>query len=119
MADDGDGLEKRYRSWESLGFEPFVDCAKHHRGFGFTKWHEPPPPTQPTWRQLIRLLLSYKGQPDDLETIREYQRNEWGSSNGETCVIELSGLASPNMQTPRDRTTLLSKRIERIRAEVL
>lgn len=76
-------------------------------------------PTQTTWRQLIRLLLSYKGEPTDIESIRAYQRDKWGSSTGETCVVELSGLASPNMRTPQDRTTFLATRIERIREEVL
>jgi len=66
---------------------------------------------------LIRLLLAYKGLPDDIELIREYQRLEWGNSTGETCVIELSGLASPDMRTPQDRTTFLRRRIERIREE--
>jgi len=116
----GDGsLEKRYQSWKGLGFESVVDCAPHHRGFGFTKWHQPLPPTQSTWRQLIRLLLEYKGINPTLDSIREYQRDHWGSENGETCVIELSGLASPSLGTPQDRTAYLSKRIGRIRQEAL
>jgi hypothetical protein len=115
---DGDCLEKRYDSWKQLGFKPVIDCAAHHYGFEVTKWHQTHPPTQTTWRQLIRLLLSYKGMPTDIETIRAYQRDNWGSSVGETCVIELSGLASPNMRTPLDRTTFLSRRIECIRQEV-
>jgi hypothetical protein len=117
MAKTGDSLERRYQSWKTLEFQPVVDCHAHHRGFGFSKWHQPHPPTQATWRQLIRLLLSYKGQPTDLETIRLYQRDQWGSSTGETCVIELLGLASPNMRTPQDRTTFLSRRMARIREE--
>lgn len=119
MAKMGDSHRERYESWKTLEFAPVVDCAAHHRGFGFTKWHQQHPPTQATWRQLIRLLLSYKGQPSDIEAVRAYQRDKWGSSTGETCVIELSGLASPNMKTPQDRTTFLSGRIERIRQEAL
>lgn len=117
--DYDDSLAARYDSWKQLGFAPIVDCAAHHRGFGFTEWHKPHPPTQPTWRQLIRLLLFYKGEPTDIEAIRAYQRDKWGSSTGETCVIELSGLAAPSMQTAQDRTTFLSKRIERIREAAL
>ena len=119
MAKTGDSLERRFQSWQTLEFKPVVDCATHHRGFGFTKWHQPHPPTQITWRQLIRLLLTFKGQPNDIEAIRAYQRDEWGSSTGETCVIELSGLASPDMRTRRDRATFLSKRIARIQVEAL
>jgi hypothetical protein len=123
MAKSGDSLELRYESWKTLEYAPVVDCAAHHRGFGFTKWHEPHPPTQATWRQLIRLLLSFKsdtnGTDIDIEAIRAYQRDKWGSSTGETCVIELSGLASPNMGELRDRTTFLSERIMRIQEGAL
>ena len=116
---DGDTLEKRYQSWKKLGLEPVVDCAKHHLGFGFTKWHQHHPPTEATWRQLIRLLLSHKGEPCDLEAIRAYQRDKWGTSNGETCVIELSGLATSNMKTPQDRKSFVSQRIQRIQVEAV
>lgn len=120
MGKDGsDNLAARYESWKRLEFSPVVDCAAHHLGFGFTKWHQPDPPIQRTWGQLIRLLLTYKGLSSDKEAIRKYQRERWGSLEGETCVIELSGLASPNMQTRRDRATFLSRRIERIRKEAL
>jgi hypothetical protein len=45
MGKDGkDNLAARYDSWKQLGCAPVVDCEKHHRGFGFTKWHDPPPP---------------------------------------------------------------------------
>lgn len=113
--DDKDSLTARYESWKQLGCAPVVDCEMHHSGFGFAKWHQNRPPTQATWRQLILLLLAYKGMNPDLDDIREYQRDHWRRENGETCVIELSGLAVPSMQTPQDSTTFVSKRIERIR----
>jgi len=120
MGKDGnDSLAARYDSWKHLGCAPVVDCEEHHRGFGFTKWHQHHPSTQPTWRQLIRLLLAYKGMNPDLDDIRAYQRDFWGQTNGQTCVIELCGLAAPSMQTPQDRTTLLSGRVERIREAAL
>jgi hypothetical protein len=121
MATSGDTLELRYESWKALNFDSVVDCAAHHRGFNFTKWHRYVPPTQATWRQLIRLLLAFKDQSSEaeLEAIRSYQLDHWGSCNGETCVIELSGLASPNMRASRDRTTFLARRIARIREEIL
>jgi len=41
MGKDGkDNLVARYDSWKQLGCAPVVDCEKHHRGFGFTKWHD-------------------------------------------------------------------------------
>jgi hypothetical protein len=118
MSKDGiDSLSARFKSWQEIGGAGVVDCAKHHHGFGMTKWHQPHPPTQPTWRQLIRLFLAHKCMNPNIEDIRAYQRDHWGSKDGETCVIELMGLASPNMRTPQDRTTFLSRRIERIRKE--
>jgi hypothetical protein len=114
-----DSLAARYESWNQLGRAEIVDCEKHHRGFGFTKWHDPLPPTQPTWRQLVRLLLAYQEKDQSLDDIRAYQRDHWGRENGETCVIELCGLAAPSMQTVQDRTTFLSRRVERIREAAL
>ena len=120
MGKDGkDNLAARYNSWKRLGCASVVDCERHHRGFGFTRWHDPPPPTQPTWRQLIRLLLSYQGKESSLDDIPEYQRTKWGNANGDTCVIELCGLAAPNMQMSQDRATFLSGRIKRIREAAL
>lgn len=120
MGKDGkDDLAARYESWKKLGCAPVVDCEGHHRGFGFTKWHDPHPPTQPTWRQLIRLLLTYKGMSTTLDDIRAYQRDRWGRKNDETCVIELSGIPASNMRVLRDRVTFLSRRIERVRREAL
>jgi len=120
MGKDGiDSIAARFESWQRLGGGGVVDCAAHHRGFGFTKWHDPRPPTQPTWRQLIRLLLAYKGEATGVEVIRTYQWHRWGSEVGETCVIELSGVPAPNMGIAQDRTSFLSRRIERIRQEAL
>jgi len=124
MSKDGiDSLSVRYKSWKQLGCASVVDCEKHHRGFRFTKWHDPPPkhklPTQSTWRQLIRLLLAYKGMSPTLDDIRAYQQCHWGSENGETCVIELSGIPAPNMQVQRDRETFLLRRIEQLRQKAL
>lgn len=109
-----DSLHARCASWQCLGGGELVDCSEHHLGFGFTKWHQPLPPTQPTWRQLIRLLLAYKGYPTTLQAIRAYQSSHWGRSTGETCVIELSGLAAADMRVSRDRTSHLSRRVQRI-----
>jgi hypothetical protein len=117
VKDGTDSAPARYESWRKLECAPVVDCEKHHRRFGFTKWHDAPLPTQPTWRQLIRLLFAYKGLEADLDDIRKYQREKWGSSDGETCVIELCGIPAPSMAAPGDRTTFLSRGIARIRLE--
>jgi hypothetical protein len=118
MDNDGiDSVPARFESWQRLGGAAVVDCAEHHRGFGMPKWHRHHPPTQATWRQLIRLLLAYKGMNPNLDDIRAYQRDHWGREGGETCVIELSGIPAPNMRVPRDRLSFLSRRVDRIRQE--
>jgi len=83
-----DSLVARYESWKQLGFAPIFDCAAHHRGFGFTEWHKPHPPPQPTWRQLIRLLLFYKGEQTDIEAIRAIRscRAEYADGAGQDNI---------------------------------
>lgn len=74
-------LEKRCKAWICLGRGELIDCKKHHFCFGETRWHRevPPPATQATWRQLIRLLLAYRSVKEpDIEDIRSYQQNCWG-----------------------------------------
>ncbi len=112
--DSIDSIAARFKSWQRLGGGTVVDCSEHHLGFGMTKWHQSHPPMQATWRQLIRLLLAYKGMNPTLDDIRAYQRDRWGRINGETCVIELSGLPAPSMGVERDRLSFLSRRVDRI-----
>jgi hypothetical protein len=117
-----DDLGARCKAWIDLGRCDLVDCKKHHLGFGETKWYRevPPPPTQATWRQLIRLLLAYRsGSEPDLNDIRSYQQDHWGMKNDETCVIELSSLAAPNLGAPGDHLLFLEERIREIRQRVL
>lgn len=118
MADKGDDLEKRCEAWLQIGGGELVDCIAHHHAFGYDKWHKVNPPTQSTWRQLIRLLLSFKGIEATLEEIREYQRTQWGTIAGETCVIELSSLAAPNLSTCRDRDSHREQRVAFLRDKI-
>jgi hypothetical protein len=70
IAKSGDGLSLRYESWKQLGCAPVVDCEKHHRGFGMTKWHRHHPPTHTTWRQLILSLYNAR-MKRDMDLFRE------------------------------------------------
>ena len=36
------------------------------------------------------LLMTFLGRPTDNESQPRYQRDEWGTLNSETCMIELS-----------------------------
>jgi hypothetical protein len=75
-------------------------------GHGLNRWFcaELGPPTQSTWRPLIRAMLTARGiinneQPDvdQLKIIRQYQMDSWGS-NGETFLSEVLPLPAPSGQ---------------------
>jgi hypothetical protein len=61
------------------------------------------------------LLMTYRGRPFDKDALRNYQRDEWGALQGETCVIELSGLAARSLKVTRDRESFREERINVIR----
>jgi hypothetical protein len=109
-------LTHRLRAWNSLGGPELCDCASFHRQIGLPallKWHRklPPPPLNLTWKQLMLLLMTFSASSTEKEGLREYQRTRWGMSDGETCVIELSGLAARAFNVPRDRTLFRAERI--------
>src|ERR1700729_3611905 len=59
------------------------------------------PPLHSPWRCWILLLLSFKGGRNDNDAIGDYQSGAWGSERGETCVLELSALASNRLSNDR------------------
>jgi hypothetical protein len=61
------------------------------------------------------LLMTYLKEQPDNNSLRSYQRDKWGTLNGETCVIELSGLAARSFKVPRNRECFREERIEEIR----
>lgn len=91
----------RLSAWDIRGCLELEDAAEYHREFGVTKFWQDSPPTQPTWRQLLRLMLTAKlnrKEPVELSQIRQYQRDNWGRHGNETCLLELLPLPSPNAQ---------------------
>ncbi len=65
------------------------------------------------------MLTAKNGAPPSLNDIRSYQQKHWGMKNGETCVIELSSLAAPNMGAAGNHLLFLEKRIKEIRQRIL
>jgi len=108
-------LNPRVEAWLHLGGDELTDCRDFHARLGGTRWHRERPPLQRTWRRLMMLLMSYLDKPHDIESLRNYQRDRWGRRNGETCVIELSGLPAHNKKVSRDRERFREARIETIR----
>ena len=113
-------LNKRADAWDTLGRLELRDCRRFHCLIDERRWHcqKPKVTLQPTWRPLLLLLMTYLGKSVDTESLRDYQREHWGMLNGETCVIELSGLAAPNLNANIDRNEFLPERIAFIRGKI-
>jgi hypothetical protein len=102
------------------------DCCEFHReilhatGKDWCK-QDALPPLQHTWHYLMMTLMSYQGtvtlQNPPRGAAREaykhpfkkYQRDEWGRSNGKTCVIERSGVSARSFKESGTLRTLLSQ----------
>jgi len=108
-------LRQRIEAWRDMGGGELIDCRAFHDRIRETRWHREKPRLQPTWRRLLLLLMEYLGRPWDKDSLRSYQRDEWGSLDGETCVIELSALAANSFKVPRDRELFREARIEHLR----
>jgi hypothetical protein len=95
------------------------DCKEFHRVIGETRWHRDYPELQRTWRRLMMLLMPSLGYGVSNDELRVYQRDLWGMrDSGETCVIELGGLAAKNLKTPSDRKSFREERIELIKTRI-
>jgi hypothetical protein len=127
---EGDNLQERCRAWLRLcpdgpASGSVVDCFEHHELFGRRDLFEAKngakrPPTQSTWRQLIRLLLTYQGKGHDNDAVAAFQATHWGRKDGDTCVVELSALAMNRMSDEQKfREQFRDKRARFLREEVL
>lgn len=113
---ENNDLKLRHHAFRHLGEDGLTDCGAFHEFIGETRWHRPlRPALQPTWSRLILLLMTFLEKPADNESLRVYQREYWGRIGGETCVVELSGLAARDSGIPRDRKKFRESRIEGIR----
>jgi hypothetical protein len=112
-------LKVRVAAWIKLGRLDLNDCRKFHCEIGEKNWHcKKPVNLQMTWRPLLLLLMAFLKREAEKETLRTYQRDRWGMLDGETCVIELSGIAAPNQQEATDTSRFLPERIELIRQRI-
>jgi hypothetical protein len=119
MEPGGADDDTSYAVWQSLGGGELIDCRAHHLCSGYERWHgSDRPPTQPTWRRLIQLLLAYKGESTDMDAVSRYQRDHFGATGGETAVIELSALHAPNLEAVVEREIHRDDRIGEIRARL-
>ena len=117
--EENDDLRPRIKAWHDLGKVELNDCCDFHALIGEKSWHREKPRLQSTWRPLMLLLMTFLEKSTDNDRLREYQRDQWGRLEGETCVIELSGLAAHSFKIPRDRELFRRERIEFIRERML
>lgn len=117
-----DTLAQRIKAWQELGESELCDCRRFHELIHYPRWHGRPTKLQSTWKSLLLLLLAYLGIPTDDaqdENRRTYQRERWGRiENGETCVIELSGLPANNLKIQINRERFRSERVDAIRQRI-
>jgi hypothetical protein len=66
----------------------------------------------------MMLLMPTLGRGVSNDELRNYQRDFWGMENGETCVIELSGLSAKSLKAPIDRISFRDQRIEFIKERI-
>ncbi|MGD0630482.1 MAG: hypothetical protein ABR987_14085 [Terracidiphilus sp.] len=117
----GEGNEMRAEAFKKLGKDGLCDCKEFHEEIGEMRWHREAPEAavlQRTWRRLILLLMASLHEPSDQESLRSYQRDHWGRSAGNTCVVELSGLSARNSQESKKNKGYLDKKAEIVEARI-
>jgi hypothetical protein len=128
MEPGGEDDSAWYETWRTLDpkKQGLIDCRAHHERAAAsdpraaTPWYQDGPPhIQDTWGPLIRTLLRFQGRPVTDSDVARYQRNEWGSRDGDTALIELSALRASGLTKKQDARTMYRKeRIEDIRSHL-
>lgn len=84
-------VNKRVNIWSKRGEQEVEDVAEYH--IAMAEWSTN---IHPTWKGLIRIILSIKGYKNiNTKHILDYQVNSLGRKNKETCLLELFPLPSP------------------------
>ena len=108
-------IRQRLDVWVSRGSRELEDATAFYPESGNSRWHGSDATAQPTWKQLIRMLLLAQGKATTPNAILDYQRNLLGKFGGETCLVELFPLPAPSLQdwlyAPWSRLPWLESRI--------
>jgi hypothetical protein len=120
---ESDDRSERISAWRLLGCRELDDCQKFHdRIFELIKkkngLHGDDANVQRTWRRLLISLMAFSGGPSDEASLLVYQRKEWGCHSGETCLVELSGLAARSVNEDVPHDLFQEERIEFISAKI-
>jgi hypothetical protein len=90
-------VTKRLNAWIDLGKTELVDIYQFHLKIDYPQYFQDPVKLQKTWMQQARIMLSSKGLPSTTDDVRAYQRDLIGRKTGDTCLLELLPLPSPNV----------------------
>jgi len=90
-------VTKRLNAWIDLGKTELVDIYQFHLKIDYPQYFQDPVKLQKTWMQQARIMLSSKGLPSTTDYVRAYQRDQIGRKTGDTCLLELLPLPSPNV----------------------
>ena len=88
-------IRDRLDAWEAGGRRELDDVIAFHRRTGLSRWFEPNPPLQSTWRLLIRMLMVIDGETPSVESARAFQGGRLGRIGGSNSIVELFPLPSP------------------------
>src|SRR5262249_46054789 len=94
-------VAQRLNVWNSRGRHELEDCGSFCHAIGNYRWHDARPTPQPTWAQLIRMLLLARGKSDCADALLDYQRTRLGNYDGEVCLLELFPLPNPSFTSWR------------------
>jgi hypothetical protein len=95
---DFQDVNHRINIWANRGKKEIDDLAEYHIAMGWTAGFEEGAPIQPTWKGLIRTVLSAEAKENiETQNIRKYQIYELGRENQATCLLELFPLPSPSL----------------------
>ena len=89
-------LQARLAAWDQRGRRELEDAPEFYPACRQPQWHGPNATLQPTWRQLIRILLLARGEPVAEDALLEYQKRTLGAFSGNVCLTELSPLPTRN-----------------------
>jgi hypothetical protein len=89
-------INQRLATWQARGKKTLESMEQFAPAIG-CDWHGEHAKLQPTWRNLVLVLLRAKGCTVSNQILLDYQRTDLGTHAGETCLAELFPLPSPKI----------------------
>jgi hypothetical protein len=119
MEPGGEHGQRFYTSWAKLGCGELVDRYRQHVILNPDDYERTLQAASQTWMKLLWLLFSYEGRPIVKEEVRRVQREEWGTSDGCACIMNLSGVQAKSTNVKVDRSLYRDERIAKIRKRII